>query len=33
MAKDPLKNPEELKGKRFRHVPTYVFFKDFGIIP
>ncbi|MBW1804589.1 MAG: TRAP transporter substrate-binding protein DctP [Deltaproteobacteria bacterium] len=32
-AKEPIKSPAGLKGKRFRHSPTYVFFKDFGIIP
>lgn len=32
-AKEPIKSPEGLRGKRFRHSPTYVFFKDFGIIP
>jgi len=32
-ANEPFKNMDQLRGKRFRHSPTYVFFKDMGIIP
>jgi TRAP-type C4-dicarboxylate transport system substrate-binding protein len=32
-AREKIGNPTELKGKRFRHSPTYPFFKDFGMIP
>jgi TRAP-type C4-dicarboxylate transport system substrate-binding protein len=32
-AKKPIKSPDELKGLRFRHSPTYTFFKGIGLIP
>lgn len=32
-SKKPIDSPEKLKGMRFRHSPTYTFFKGVGIIP
>ncbi len=32
-AKKPIAQPDELKGLRFRHSPTYTFFKGIGLIP
>jgi len=32
-SKEPIKNMEGLRGKRFRHTPTYVWFKDLGLTP
>ncbi|MBW2036951.1 MAG: TRAP transporter substrate-binding protein DctP [Deltaproteobacteria bacterium] len=32
-AKEPLKSPAELKGKRFRYSPTHAFFKAVGLVP
>ena len=32
-AKEPIASPGGLKGKRFRHAPTYHFFPAFGIVP
>ena len=32
-AKKPIAHPDELKGLRFRHSPTYTFFKGIGLTP
>jgi len=32
-AKKPIKSPQDLKGRRFRHAPTYMFYQSFGLIP
>jgi len=32
-SKEPIKNMEGLRGKRFRHSPTFVFFKELGLTP
>ena len=32
-CKKPIDNPDKLKGLRFRHSPTYTFFKGIGLVP